>query len=77
MPQVRREGQRYRCNGPLSGFAACRAVAEWRRAATGSSVLALSGYLDGRPTRDSFLRPLGQNQVSTKPGQAQGWQRRP
>ena len=32
MPQVRREGQRYRCQRPLSG------LAEWRRAATGSSV---------------------------------------
>jgi hypothetical protein len=32
VPQVRREGQRYRCRSPLSG------LAEWRRTATGSSV---------------------------------------
>jgi hypothetical protein len=30
-----------------------------------------SGYLDGRPIRDSFLRPHDQNQVSTEPGQLQ------
>jgi hypothetical protein len=30
-----------------------------------------SGYFDGRPNKGSFLQPHGQNQVSTRAGQAQ------
>jgi hypothetical protein len=68
VPQVRREGQRYRCHGPLSGFAACRAVAEWRRAATGSSVAgplrvprwaSRPGLLPPAPRPESGVRQTG------------------